>query len=228
MRHQVVAARVFRDERPELRVFDGHLLDPRPLPQYVIHLLGVRVCAQAENPRNLGLVQVVFQPLDEPIKANLSGVRDEAGHGVIEVVFHRLQNLRHNGMPERLSLLVDVPVVAPAEVNPFEAARLSFPRCFHFDHLDITIASNEQGMARVDFAHVFGFDVESGLDDRSFRGHDRHFLVFIPKRRPNPIRVPHHESVAMPDHPAHHITTIQRIRASFQNFLKIEVFSDGF
>ena len=72
------------------------------------------------------MIQVIFQPLDQAIETNFGRIGNEAGDGIVQIVFDGLDDLWDHVAPQFLALVVDVFVIAAAEVNPLETASGAF------------------------------------------------------------------------------------------------------
>ena len=169
---------------------------------------------------------MLLQSLDQSVERRLCRVGNEARDRVVQVVFHGFEDLGHNGASKGFSFVVDVGVVAAREVNAFKAARLALSLRPNFLHACAAASFDEQGGAWWNLLHIFGGDVEGGLDDGTLRSRDHHIFVFVPKRRADAIGVAHHKGIAVTGHAAHHVATVKIDRGPAQHLTHVERVGD--
>ena len=92
----------------------------------------------------------VLDLLDQADVGGLRGVRDEAEDRVVDVVLEGLEHARGHGATERLSLAVDVRVVAAAEVDPLERALPDFQRVGERHVVDAAVPLHDENVSRTD------------------------------------------------------------------------------
>ena len=180
---EVVARTGLRDERAQLDVLPGHLLAAHREP-------------------------LAAQALHHAVEGHLGGVGDEGEDGVGHIAADGPQDGRRELLAELLALVVDVAVVAAAEIDALEGAARR--RAGLEDRLQrgTAVLVNDQRLTGGQLLHRLAGEVEGGLQHDALAGHGNHLVVAVEEGRPDAPGVAHGKHLAGARHAAHHVAAV--------------------
>ena len=229
MGDQIVAARVRRDERPQFGILDRHLFKARAVckERFQIHRIEIAVLQLHQFPCDDG--HAVFpQRLHQTEEAEFRRVRNKGEYRVFDILVNRLQNIRGEMFPEPFTFLIDIRIRSPGEVDAFEGAAFGFGQRRRIRlHGDLSAALDDDGIARRQFMNPgFVLNVEGCLNDRTFGGDDRHFIIGVIECRPDSSRIAQHECVSVTDQSCNHESSVPVTACVAKNLHHIQMFGD--
>ena len=123
--------------------------------------------------------------------------------------------------------MVDVLVVASAEVDALKAAGFAFAGLFHLRHGNGAVALDDECVAGFDFAYLIGGHIEGRLDDGAFACDHDYFVVFVPESRADAVGIAHDKCIPVADQTTHDVPTVEGVGAVFQYGLDVEFICDA-
>ena len=139
------------------------------------------------------------------------------------VAFHGFEDFVRKLVSQCLAFVVDVEVVATAEVDSFEGAGQVF---LGFDNLlydGFARCPDNDGLSRQQFVDFFGSQVKGGLQHGALAGTCHQFVADVIECRTYAVRVAHGKEFAASRESAHHISAVEERHGSLQHIGDVHV-----
>ena len=147
---------------------------------------------------------------------------DRVGHVAVDGPQDGLGQL----LTQTLALLIDVAVGTAAEVDTLErtAALSLLPE--NLLHDDVAVASDDEGLAGLQFADGVGLQSEAGLNDGPLAGHDDHLVVVVVESGSDAPWVAHGKHFAAARQTTHHVASVEAVHRRAQHVAHLDVVVD--
>ena len=149
------------------------------------------------------------QPVHQSVVGDLRGVRDEREDRVARDRRRSPPRSGHQRRPHRLALAVDLRVVAAREIDPLERAGRQLARLPEASRRAARRrVDHDRGPAREPLPCTSLQSVEHRHQRHPLGGEGDHLVGLEMKARPDPVRIAHHEHVAVADRPADRVAAV--------------------
>ena len=136
------------------------------------------------------------------------GIGDIGKDSVVDVAVDGFQNGLRQLLAQSFALLIDVTIGATTEVDTLERAGGKFLCRHNLFQSALTILTDDECLARLQFADVVGSKVEGGLQYGTFAGQSHNLVVAIVERRTDAPGVAYGEHLARACQSAHHVAAV--------------------
>ena len=164
--------------------------------------------------------------LQEAQVRGLAGVRDEAEDGAVDVPLHRIQDPPGEVAAERLAFLVDVRVVAAAEVDALEGALPLGGGGEHLLQRHAPVRLHDEGVAGREFLDVRGTHAEHRGQGRAFARHRDGLGGLEPECGADAIAVAEDERIAVADDSAQDVAAVEALGGVAQDARDVHLRGD--